>query len=569
MAVERPSDLPSREVLALLKPHRAWAGLALVLLLGFLARVQGLLDGLWFNEVFWVRTATAPFRGLLTLCSFTHVHPPLYALVLKAWLASGVQGDLWLRISSLAFGLGSIAVLYLWATPRFGSFAGLMGSLYLALSTFHAHFSVELGPLSLVVFLILVMVWMADRWLDDPTRRWPLGILIVAEVALVLSHPLGPFMVAGVALGGFAVHLPGPRHLAAWTVAHGVAVAATSWWLPMALLQQGHLPAPAFREVADGVSLASGLAMMGPGAAHPSPTWAWLSGALSLAGAGLGLLRGLRSPQGSRESPESLPRAQSMLAFSRPIFLALIASLILAIVLPVSQIWFTMVSGPHLDLLIGALGKSYLVTGLAFAALVGLAMIRQRTVLARRVSLPALVIAGTLTGLGLAGNGSPQDALRDLLPAVAFLGIYLARGIEARHWTTALVTVLILLALAAPSILAAPEAFLPRQDLRACAKALQAKRPGRPAEGTFVIPMWDRGGLEYYLGDGSATGIMSPADLPPAQDLPGTVNIVLTRQASEAPDLFARAFTARLGDTHDLDSTVRYRRVHLLRFSRH
>ncbi len=550
-----------------MRRHQAWIAFVVVIGVAATLRILRVGEGLWFEEVFWVRSATSSLRSALTLSGLTHAHPPLYVILLKTWIWIGGHADVWLRLSSVFCGVASVAVIFLWAAPRFGAFAALLGSFYVAVSTFHVHYSVELRPQALVVLLVVSLVWMVDRWLDTPDRKIFLGIALVLEVALVLTHPQGLFIAAAVALYGFAVRPRKPQHLVAWTVTHFVVIAAVSWWLPLMLLQRGHVPAAAFRAAESALPPDRWLSVFGPAAAHISPFWALGSGVLALLAFGMGLYRAWRTWPG-REAPSGVTGRLS-LVFTRPLFFTMILSLCLAVLLPLTQLWLTAITDRHLDALIGQLGWTYLIVVGLFALLIGVAMLRQRLQFSVRLSLPLFVIGASIVGLWALGLDAPDHSLRDLLHLLPFLAVFAGRGIEPRHWTSAVIAAVLVAALAAPSLVAAPERFLPRQDLRGCARVIEGYRAPIPGVANFVIPMWDREALEYYLGEGTATGIMSPDDLPPSSYLPNIVNVVMTRGAAKNREIFAQAFMRRLEKTHVRDATVSLRRVQMIRYIRH
>jgi len=538
----------------------------LVLGLAVLVRILRVGEGLWFEEVIWVRSATSPLKSAITLSGLTHAHPPLYIFLLKIWIWVGGHADIWLRLSSLACGVGAVAVVYLWAAPRFGTFAGLIGALYLALSTFHVHYSVEIRPQAFMVLMVVCLVWMVDRWLDTPDRKVFLAVALLLEVALVLTHPQGLFITAAVALYGFAVRPGKPQHLVAWMVVHFVVIAAVSWWLPLMLLQRGHVPAAAFLASESALPPERWVSAFGPASAHTSRIWAMSGGFLALAGVVAGLYRAWRNWPG-RETGVNDPSRIS-LVFTRPLFFTMITSVCLAVILPLTQLWFTAVSDRHLEALIGQLGWTYLSVAGLFGVLIGIAFLRQRVQLSVRLSLPLFIIGASVIGLWFFGLRAPNHSLRDLLHLLPFVAVFIGRGIEPRHWTGAIIAAVLVAALAAPSLLAAPTCFLPRQDLRGCAQAIKGQDP-RQGVANFVIPMWDRAAFEYYLGEGTATGIMSPDDIPSSNYLPAVVNVVMTRGAADNREAFARAFSTRLRRTHERDATVSLRRVQMIRYKRH
>ncbi|HSW90026.1 MAG TPA: glycosyltransferase family 39 protein [Patescibacteria group bacterium] len=104
---------------------------------------------------FWLDEAAQAIESSRSLSQQYRIpddfQPPLFHYVTHFMLlASGEEW--WLRSSSLAFGVGTIAVLYLLVKKTHGESTARIASLLLALSPFHIFFSQELRPYSIACF---------------------------------------------------------------------------------------------------------------------------------------------------------------------------------------------------------------------------------------------------------------------------------------------------------------------------------------------------------------------------------------------------------------------------------
>jgi hypothetical protein len=184
-----------------------------------------------------------------------------------------------------------------------------------------------------------------------------------------------------------------------------------------------------------------------------------------------------------------------------------------------------------------------------------------------------MLLVGNLYNIRGAGEGHPLPATASLtVGTIAILAILyvLHRPFQPRNWCMLLpalyllaatawqprkllgrTAILVLVAsLAIPSLSRHGRAFLPRQDFRGASNLIAHLAQDEHGTANFVLPMWDRPGIEYYLGAGTANGIMSPSQLPPLSYLPHRVNVVLTRRAFEDQGLFLGTFRQVLGGTY-------------------
>ena len=140
--------------------RRCWTCAIGVMLLATFARLWGLgTQSLWMDEAFSYLFGTLPLGMAWETMIVDAVHPPLYYLLLRPWLALVGESELVLRFPSAVVGVLTVAILYraerCWLDRRTAGWAPLL----LALNPFHIWYSQEarmyalLGLLSLVVLV--------------------------------------------------------------------------------------------------------------------------------------------------------------------------------------------------------------------------------------------------------------------------------------------------------------------------------------------------------------------------------------------------------------------------------
>jgi len=159
--------------------------LGAVLVVGLLARLPGLGESLWYDEIWY--TSSGMFRTPLLESFELDTHPPLYAIVARAWVALAGDGEISVRIPSLVFGLASIVMTWALARRWIGDAVALPAALLVALSPPHIWYSVEAKVNMLAVLLGLAVLWRAETaWRLRRRRDWVL--LAVASIAALCTH---------------------------------------------------------------------------------------------------------------------------------------------------------------------------------------------------------------------------------------------------------------------------------------------------------------------------------------------------------------------------------------------
>lgn len=167
-----------------------------ILALGFFVRLPGILTRpLWYDEAFAVlfssKGPTAMAYGTLVEQAgvAADVHPLGYYTLLWAWGQAFGRSPLIVRSLSVLIGLGVILVGIKLAETLFGSKAGIMAGVLLALSPFHVHYSQEVRMYALLTLLLLLATFWQWKLLDKP-QPWVWIAYGITAAAAQYSHNL-------------------------------------------------------------------------------------------------------------------------------------------------------------------------------------------------------------------------------------------------------------------------------------------------------------------------------------------------------------------------------------------
>jgi hypothetical protein len=178
-----------------------WVGLLMVALAG--VRVWGLgASCLWFDEVFSVHAARHGWGALVEFVALDLIHPPLFYVLLKGWIAlAGSEAVWWLRLFPLLTATAACVPVVLLCRelglrPRVGQVAlGLM-----AVSGFLIQHAREVRMYSLLLLLAACSLWLFARYARAGAsgRKRGGGIggwLFAVNLLLVYTHYYGWLLV--------------------------------------------------------------------------------------------------------------------------------------------------------------------------------------------------------------------------------------------------------------------------------------------------------------------------------------------------------------------------------------
>jgi mannosyltransferase len=157
-------------------------------------RLWGLTDNcLWFDEIYSVHAAEHPWNELLHFVALDLIHPPLFYVILKIWIALGGESLFWLRLLPVGFSILAIVPLRLISGELRRSAAVLLALSFLTVNGQFLKYSQEVRMYSMLMCVSLFSFWLFVRYLNKSSG---LGWLLAVNIVLVWTHYFGWFVVA-------------------------------------------------------------------------------------------------------------------------------------------------------------------------------------------------------------------------------------------------------------------------------------------------------------------------------------------------------------------------------------
>ncbi len=169
--------------------------IALICLVYVSLRVWNLTDScLWFDEIFGVHAAEMPLPNLIWFAAQDLIHPPLFYVLLKIWIAVFSESLFSLRFFPVFFSTLAVVPFILLCRQLKLSFAVIA----IALTFFAANGSLikyaqEVRMYSLFLCVGLFSMWLFARFLNSGKGFF---LLIIVNVLVVYSHYFGWLIVA-------------------------------------------------------------------------------------------------------------------------------------------------------------------------------------------------------------------------------------------------------------------------------------------------------------------------------------------------------------------------------------
>jgi mannosyltransferase len=173
-----------------------WAALLAAALFALVRLPELTRSSLWFDELFSLGLAWLPFGASLARTVADHTNPPLFYLLLKAWIALGGDADAWVRLLPCLLSiLGGPALLWLAREAGAGRVATLLAVGFAAASPLAVDMANEVRAYSLLTLLACLSLAATLRDRRTATRG-SFALLTLVNVALVHTHYFGWFTVA-------------------------------------------------------------------------------------------------------------------------------------------------------------------------------------------------------------------------------------------------------------------------------------------------------------------------------------------------------------------------------------
>ncbi len=209
------------------------AGLAV--LAGMMRFVGVGSQSVWLDEALSVHFAsTYSVSGLLFELPLVDPHPPLYYLVLHAWIGVFGTSATSIRLLSVAFSVVAVVVIFYTVNRLFDRNVAVLSTLLFAVAPFQIMYAQEARMYALVSLLTVASFYFFVRLQQDQTQYNAAGYMI-ATVLLGYTHVYGLFIIAAqnlyVILQAYPVSVQTlHRQLRSWgMIQAGIGVALSPW----------------------------------------------------------------------------------------------------------------------------------------------------------------------------------------------------------------------------------------------------------------------------------------------------------------------------------------------------
>jgi 4-amino-4-deoxy-L-arabinose transferase-like glycosyltransferase len=202
---------------------------AVVVLAAVLRSFHLTARSLWFDEAWSVSLARMPLGQLLATLRGADAHPPLYFLLLRAWVDWFGDGETPVRVLSVVVGSATVGLAYVAAWRWAGRMVAAVAAFLLAVSPFHVMASQEARMYPLLGLLVLAAT--AALW--EALYRsgsWWVAYGLLGAASLYTHYLAGPVVLAH-GLYVFAVDRRRESCLR-WMATVAGMVALFSPWLP-------------------------------------------------------------------------------------------------------------------------------------------------------------------------------------------------------------------------------------------------------------------------------------------------------------------------------------------------
>jgi mannosyltransferase len=145
--------------------------------------------GLWYDEVFSVKMARLGWRELIFYVIHDLVHPPLFYLLLKAWI--GVVGDslFWLKLNPVLTAIAVIVPFFLLCQElRLSAIEVNTALLLMTLNNYLIYYAQELRMYSLLLFFTFTSLWLFVSVVNDSRKDTTRILFLLFFVNLLLVH---------------------------------------------------------------------------------------------------------------------------------------------------------------------------------------------------------------------------------------------------------------------------------------------------------------------------------------------------------------------------------------------
>ncbi|MEX2028063.1 MAG: glycosyltransferase family 39 protein [Candidatus Curtissbacteria bacterium] len=161
----------------------------IIIILAFAIRLVSINQSLWLDEGINVNVAVGvAFKDLVLSYSMGDFHPPLYHVVLRAWILLFGSSEIAVRIPSVIFGAGTVFIVYKIAKNFYEEKTALIAATLLATSPLHIYYSQEARMYMMAAFFSTLSVYFFISILEkDTILKW-LGFIASTTIMLYTDY---------------------------------------------------------------------------------------------------------------------------------------------------------------------------------------------------------------------------------------------------------------------------------------------------------------------------------------------------------------------------------------------
>jgi mannosyltransferase len=236
---------PAARFTSLPVPLRIALGVAFLAGFSLALRTQAIHARYWIDEGLSVGIASHPLTDIPSVLR-QDGSPPLYYLILSAWIDVFGFGEGDTHALSVGIALLCVPVAFLAGRAMFGTRAGWIAALLAAMNPFLTYYAQETRMYALVALLSTVVAGTFVLVFVQRRRVW-LPVFAIALVLLMYSHNWGLFLAVGTGAAVVALLRGNPDRRALMRdaiLAYGAVALAYAPWLPSLVFQVRHTGAP-------------------------------------------------------------------------------------------------------------------------------------------------------------------------------------------------------------------------------------------------------------------------------------------------------------------------------------
>ena len=175
-----------------------WMLLLNIVLLALMLRLYRLDEqSAWFDEI--NSLLVDPTASFMTFMRHIRVvspdHVPLYYVLMYFWGKYASLEPMTMRLVSIAFGCATIPLVYLIGRRVFGTSAGLLAALCLALSPLNVFISQAIRCNAMLTFVAALSILLAFRVAETPRWRW-IVLHAVCNTVMLFTHLTSAALIA-------------------------------------------------------------------------------------------------------------------------------------------------------------------------------------------------------------------------------------------------------------------------------------------------------------------------------------------------------------------------------------